>query len=223
MNNIKIGTEVLFFVDESYNPEFCGVCIVCIQGKEGYKIAQGIKTKNLPSRIHYHDDNISNRQSIASSIAIMPISAYVAITKNNFPKEEKNKYELIYKTLLPELLKPLRMKFSKRLGGNVNFLINFENLSDKPKRDVKFFEGVFGMIPSCADMNYTIVTKSSEPLIFLPDYFIGFIRDHLSTKKKIWPASSLKLLSEKIGVLLLYEKGKITRYERGKQISDFLS
>lgn len=246
--------KVLLLVDESYGNNFCGVCIVCVQGSESVDILRDQLRRmsvdptfiayNTSPTFHYADDSIGARQSLASRIFEMPISVYCAISQKDIPSSREKLNELAYKNLFPSLLKPLRMKFGNRLNKRVDFTIHFENLTDKPDIDLSFFKN----ISACQDTDSIKVVTKSDPLIFLPDYFLGFIREHLKDRSEggsrkscfktlankfgllrrtkpiqRWPIDSLKLLSGKIGLILLSNQGDETRYERGEGVANFLS
>ena len=155
---------------------------------------------------HYNEDSIGARQSLSSWIYKMPISAYLAIGKKDASSTKQEKDIFVYQTLLPELLKPLRMKFSKRYGSDIEYLVKFENLTDKSNLDGSFFTKILETIPLCRDMETQVVTKGEEPLIFLPDYFLGFVNHCIQGQQ--WSADSLKLIGNKVGLILMTEEGK---------------
>lgn len=218
-------------VDECYIKDCCSVCIVCVHGEENISLLNdqmrqiaidpAINVYRAQTKtFHYNEDSIGARQSLSSWIYKMPISTYLAINKKAIFSTKQEKDTFVYQTLLPELLKPLKMKFSKRYGSDIEYLVKFENLTDKSNLDRNFFTKILETIPLCRDMEIQVVTKEEEPLTFLPDYFLGFVNHCMQGNS--WSADSLKLIGNKVGLILMSEKGKKFRYERGEDIVNFL-
>jgi|GEM_PF-4121831 len=227
---MSANEEILLLVDESYADNFCAICVVCIQGKENLTLLNdqirqisvdpAVNIHDLAKIFHYNEASIGGRQSIASWIYRMPISVYCVISKSNVSKSKQTQDEFAYKTLFPELVKPLRQKFFNRFHGE-KISIRFENLNNKLDTDTLFFKEVLKDIP---EISVSVVSKENDQLIFLPDYFLGFIKDHLSKGKLVtWPTDLLKLLSGKIGLLLFKDASETRRYGRGDEIAKFLS
>ena len=228
------NNEIILIIDESYGEDFCATCIVYIQGLNNYylivdqlrkiNINPAFNVYNSSRILHYNENSISARQIITPWISEMPISVHVAVTKTNIPETKKDKDNIAYKLLFPEILKPILMKFKKRTENDVKFILNFENLSNKINNDINFFKKIIENISIKNNVFVNVVTKEEEPLLFLPDYFLGFIHNHLTRKTtETWSTESLKLLSDKIGLISVFNKEKITRYERGNGIIKFLS
>lgn len=226
--------KITLLVDESYGPGFFGVCIVSIQGDYSQKLLADqirkmtldpvVRVHNKPGKFHYQENNISGRQSLAPWIIQMPISVYMGITRTEIPGTKQEKDSYTYKVVFPHLLKALYIKFSKIFQANPSFVIKFENLSDKIEKDKAFFTQIISTIPGNKEFKVEVVTKEQEPSIFLPDYFLGFVSDYLnSVPGHTWPKSSLELLSDKMGLILVLEGNSLTRYGRGDQIKKFLS
>ncbi|OHB25205.1 MAG: hypothetical protein A2542_02270 [Parcubacteria group bacterium RIFOXYD2_FULL_52_8] len=234
----EINEKVTLLIDESYDNNFCGVCVVAVQGDKNLEILRDqirqmaidpmLNAYNKSGIFHYSDNGISGRQALATWISRMPISAYIALSTTNVPDLKGERDNIVYRSFLPQILKLLRMKYTKR-AGDISFAIKFENLSNKSNSDLVFFKEIVGKIPSCRDTEVNVVTKDKEPLTFLPDYFLGFIRDHLTKQYSkegahaTWPTDSLKLLSGKIGLILQCDETRIKHYGRGKQVTDFLT
>lgn len=244
--------EILLIVDESYKAKLCSVCVVCVQGLENIKLLEDqirkitidpvVKAYNKSRIFHYSEDSIGARQSLVPWISKMPISVYLGISQTNFYRSKKEKDTFTYGHIFPKILLPIVKKYQKRLGTNIEFSILFENLSDKLQRDKNFFTKIVHQTLGGVKIKINVTTKESEPLIFLTDYFLGYVRDHLLGKKpphfidgllvrlhlrpevnKNWSTNSLKLLSSKIGLICLLNNDRCFWYERGKEIADFLS
>lgn len=226
--------EVILLVDESYGENFCATCIVCIQGVNNrdllldqlrqLSIDPAFNAYNSSGLLHYNENNISTRQTLAPWISEMPISAYIAITQTNTSKTKQQQDIDTYHLLFPEILKPLLMKFKKRVGEDVEISLLFENLSDKLDNDLVFFKNIVSTIPDSKNIAVKVATKATEPLLFLPDYFLGFVYNYFSLKKKeTWPTDSLKLLVGKVGLILIINNNKINRYKRGEEIVNLFS
>lgn len=223
--------RVLMLVDECYIANTCSVCVVCIHGKENLFMLENqlrqievdpvVKAYRKNNIFHYNEDSIGARQSLSSWIYKMPISAYIVLEEKEGLSTKEDKNNFAYQTLLPEILKPLKMKFFKRYSDNLDYLIKFENLTDRPNLDKTFFSKILENIPLCGDMGIEVVTKDKEPLILLPDYFLGFVNHCM--QGQVWSADTLKLIGNKIGLILTKGKDKNRRYERGNDIVNFLS
>ena len=233
MDNVS-NNKIILIIDESYGKDFCATSIVYIQGLNNYyliidqlrkiSINPAFKIYNSSGILHYNENSISARQIITPWISEMPISVHVAITKTSIPETKRDKDNISYKLLFPEILKPILMKFKKTTENDVKFILNFENLSDKTNNDVIYFKKIIENISTKNNIFVNVVTKEEEPLLFLPDYFLGFIHNHLTRKTtETWSTDSLKLLSDKIGLISVFNEGKIIRYERGSGIINFLS
>ena len=234
--NIDQKTEdnIELFIDESYDEQYCAVCIVCIQGKENLVLVRDlirqmsidplIQSMVREETYHYSELSIGARQALTSWVARMPLSVYIAITQQDIPQDKK--YDTAYGFLLKNILIPVFSKFQNRVGSEVALQINFENISDKTKSDVEFFTKKVNDTGIKGKCNLNVVTKQTNDFIFLPDFFLGYVKDHINRggEKITWTADSLKLLSKKIGLLLNYEKdGKLERFSRGEEVSTFLS
>lgn len=216
--------DMIMLIDESYREDYCAVCIVCIQGKENYELC----LKCLPEILskggksfHYNKDDIDLKKRISLWISKLPISSYIGIVKKVDLKQNKSELDkFTYKIIFPELLKPLGVKYKNRLGKEMNGIIKFENLTDKISLDLKLFQEVVDKIPDYKKMEVKVETKNSEPLNFLPDYFLGFI-GHYS--KDEWFKRSMYDLGEKIGLILVVNENCKDRYKRGEEVINFLN
>lgn len=225
--------ESLFLIDESHKENYSAVCVVCVQGKDDLKllmdqlrqisIVPTVRAYNSSGVFHYCDDSIGARQSIVSWITKMPISVYMSITQTNTEHLKENKDMFVYQCLLPEILKPLQMKYRNRFDS-AKISLRFENLSKNTKNDLIFFQKSLSNALGYEDMEISIATKENEPLIFLPDYFLGFVRDQLTNKdpKISWPKDALKLISSKIGLIHICDTEGTKRYQRGEEIKNLL-
>lgn len=236
-----LSQNITLLIDETYherstitdNANFAAVCIVCIQGKYNYELLldqlrkisldPAVNTYGVSSYFHFNDVSISSRQSLVPWIAEMPISVYLAATKKFISDSKQEKDTFVYNSLFPTILEPIQSKFYNRFGNKVKFELKFENLTDKINNDAKFFRNILGKSKRFQNMSSRVVTKTQEPLLFLPDYFLGFTRSHIMEKNNgTWHTESLRLLSEKIGLLAIIDH-KIIHFERGKEIRDFLN
>lgn len=228
--------KAYLFVDESYDDAFMGVCVVLIHGERNLDMVRDQLRKLLidPSQfaynpggvLHYADTNISSRQSVARWIATMPLAAYLAVAPSMELRTKEDKDRYAYNDLLPRLLHPLALKLENRFGADSHAQFLFENLTDKSAADEVFFKGVVDRIPlGNLDVETRVVTKSTEPLTFLPDYFLGFVREALVGKgQQTWQHDTLTLLASKIGLVLKTDGKKILdRYERGGDLPAFLA
>ena len=231
----QVKEDVWAFIDESYDDEFCAVCMVIIQGEKNLQQTREIFRKiaiepmvaaTTSSDIyHYAEQSIAARQAITQWVSKMPISAYVNITAHNVPPEKTRRDLMAYGSLLGEIIVPIFQKFKSRLGDDVTIHMNFENLSNKTSSDQAFFNQQMNESIVASPYTVSVATKDKEPLIYLPDFFLGYIRDHIVRESNItWPATSLKLLADKVGLILHTDiDGEKSRYIRGESVATFLS
>lgn len=236
--------KILMLVDESYEQDFCSVCVVCIQGERRIEAVRKrvLKMKLQPSIVttttegirHYTEDSIGVRQATAPIIGLMPISAYICLSQTNVPTDKKTQDEYVYSALLPKIVKSLLQKYQYTHNSEYDVHIEFENLSNRNGKDLAFFENHLAHLRTEFKFGCLVVGKEEEPLLFLPDYFLGFTRDLILKKRQAqqksksgikpetWPAQLFNLIVNKVGVILSVENGNIQRFGRGDGVRKFL-
>lgn len=226
--------DVWLLIDESYDNNYTSVGVVCIQGEVNLNLVKdmvrkmsldpAINTMISSGAYHYAELSIGARQAVNQWVSKMPISSYIAISKEQISAIKSDKDVVAYGNLFKNIAVPLLGKFENRLGENTKIHFLFENLSDKHTIDQYFFENILQNCTS-QSLDIHVVTKQTEPLIFLPDFFLGYVRDRLTKNADItWPSDSLQILSKKIGLVLCTDKdGVMERYVRGDSVSKFLS
>lgn len=231
MNNIH--KHIYFYIDESYKDNFLGVAIVVLMGETNIKITQGLlssvsnnpvfKHRNKGSnKIHYADNNLGPRVNVIDILYQMPISVYLAYKKQDTALLTKqNMDEIVYKELLPQLLKTIATKYKKIFKERpVGIHLQFEQLSDKKEKDKLFFIECIKSLDF--DFNIHVVTKEN---IFtsLPDYFLAFLRNLiLESSTSNWPKNDLELVEGKIGLIVDATSQKKKHYDRGEKIRKFI-
>ncbi len=232
--NNETENVIQLFIDESYGDEYCAVCAVCIQGEENAKLIReiirqmsidpAIKSMVCKENYHYSELSIGARQALTGWIAKMPLSVYIAVTRQKI--QSGKHYDVAYGLLLKNLLIPLFNKFQNRSGQKTLLGMNFENISDKTSSDVEFFTEKMNRVGITGNYTVSVVTKHLSEFIFLPDFFLGYVKDHLiyNDEKNSWTTNALKLLSGKIGLLLNFKKdGTPEHFSRGEEVDTFLS
>jgi len=238
--------KILMLIDESYEHDFCSVCVVCIQGEENIDLVrEKVKKMKIDPQLittssgdgrHYAEDGIGARQVVASKISTMPISAYICLSETVKLENKQELDEYTYSFMLPKIIKSLMQKYHGSHDEEYDISLEFENLSDKRGNDLVFFEKQISHLRDEFQFSCSVVGKNGEPLIFLPDYFLGFTRDLIIKKRnaekllsgskrkpETWPAQYFNLLANKIGIILLMDEDKIKRFGRGRGVADFLS
>lgn len=208
------------------------LCIVCIQGEENFLLAQEIfrqaevssdvaAIRKDETTLHFAYESIGGRQSVVTHMRRMPVSAYIAVCED--PVSDEKRYDLMYQVLLPRLLKPLISKFNSRCQGSVEYELLFENITEKHENDRSYFLGKVDSLDFGAIVSVNVVTKKSEPLLWLPDYFLGFLGQFFGCGDSTWARDSLHLLQDKIGLIQVSRGENVLYVRRGHEISDFLS
>jgi hypothetical protein len=226
-----MSEKVTIFVDESYSDSYVSVAAIAVQGDENRQtILAALKKLSLKpefitatkGNLHYQEEGVGARQVMAVLLRQIPASAYLALSVENVPTDKVKQDELVYGVFLPRLLNAVLQKYSKH-GADYSVEVIFENLSDELTRDKKYFESQLVSLRNSFDFEVVVGTKANEPLLCLPDYFLGFARDVvLQDVRATWPTQLFELIADKIGVILAFGE-QIERYNRGDGVRRFLA
>jgi len=216
--------KITVFVDESYSDDYASVAAVVVQSEDNRQVvATALKKLFLKPEfittskgsLHYQEEGVGARQVVSTLIRQIPVSAYIAFTQLDVPRDKISQDELVYGTLLPKLLTATLQKYKKH-SADYSVEIIFENLTDHIIKDEKYFKSKFATLAGKHNFKITVKTKNTEPLLSLPDYFLGFVRNVvLQSNGATWPNQLFELVADKFGVILEYGID-INRYNRGE-------
>ena len=67
------------------------------------------------------------------------------------------------------------------------------------------------------------VIDKTNTLGILPDYFLGILRAlHVRSAKDTHQCDDMRTISDKIGLIMVNDHGKIRRYSRGQDITNYI-
>jgi hypothetical protein len=232
---MAVPSQVNLYIDEScVGPDWILIAAVAVDNLEYERfISEKLEAKKSSKPyvmqgavLHHTEDNMSiNHDMAAWVLRTAPMSVYYLLQHYN-PEamDEVTAKRWVYEQIFPKkILLNIITKYRK-LNPKVSIDIAFENLTDKPGSDIKFFE------PTVASLGFNNtsvrVVDKSNVLVALPDYMAGTLRDCIEESrlgKGTAATTNMTLVKDKTGLLVVcFDNGKCRYYERGDEMRAFI-